>query len=215
MRKLFVPIFALLLALAFGAAVMAQSADDASDSFDVSVTNPYVEWDGAFAPDAFDVIVEPGMDRQYSVTNSFTVASTTPFAIEVAAAWTSGREKIDVNPDNAAIGAEVNIDNVFDIQISSRGDTDDYSTDRDLSTPAAGTKTAREQDNTLAERDDAVQYGVRVTLVLVDEPNILPGDYDTSGWDDSGGPGLNDRRFDSLPAGDYQVDVTVTISEDV
>ena len=212
MRKLFVPIFALLLALAFGAAVMAQSADDASDSFEVSVTNPYVEWDGAFAPDPLEVTVEPGMERQYSVTNSFTVASTTPFTIEVAAAWTLGSEKIDVNPDNDAIGAEANIDNVFDIQISSRGDTGDYSTNAALSKPAAGTKTAPGQDNTLAEPDDAVQYGVTVTLVLVDEPNKLPGDYNTSGWDSDG---LDNRRFDSLPAGDYEVTVTVTISEDV
>lgn len=213
MRKLFVPIFALLLALAFGAAVMAQSADDDNDSFEVSVTNPYVEWDGAFAPDPLEVTVEPGMDRQYSVTNSFTVASTTPFAIEVAAEWTLGRDKIDVNPDNRAIGAEANIDNVFDIQISSRGDTGDYSTNAALSAPAAGTKTAAGQDNTLAvEPDDAVQYGVTVTLVLVDEQDKLPGDYDTSGWDSGG---LNNRRFDSLPAGDYEVDVTVTISEDV
>lgn len=212
MRKLFVPIFALLLALAFGAAVMAQSADD-KDSFEVSVTNPYVQWDDAFTPDALDVTVEPGMDRQYSVTNSFTVASTTPFAIEVAAEWTLGRDEIDVNPDNAAIGAEVNINNVFDIQISSRGDIGDYSTYPALSAPAAGTKTAAGQDNTLAvEPDDAVQYGVTVTLVLVDEQNKLPGDYNTSGWDSGG---LDNRRFDSLPAGDYEVDVTVTISEDV
>ena len=214
MRKLFVPIFALLLALAFGAAVMAQSADDSdSASFGVSVTNPYVQWDGGFTLGAIDVTVEPRMERQYSVTNSFTVASTTPFAIEVAAAWTSGREKIDVNPDNAAIGAEANIDNVFDIQISSRGDTDDYETNEDLSKPAAGTKTAAGQDNTLAvEPDDAVQYGVTVTLVLVDEPNKLPGDYNTSGWHSGG---LDNRRFDSLPDGDYEVNVTVTISEDV
>jgi len=64
----------------------------------------------------------------------------------------------------------------------------------------------------LSEPDDAVQYGVTVTLVLVDEQNKLPGDYNTSGWDSGG---LDNRRFDSLPAGDYEVDVTVTISEDV
>src|SRR5690606_15677144 len=138
-------------------AVMAQSADDDSASFEVSVTNPYVQWEGAFT--ALDVIVAPGMDRQYSVTNSFTVASTTPFAIEVAAEWTIGRAKIDVNPDNDAIRAEANIDNVFDIQISSRGNTGDYSTNDVLSKPAAGTKTAAGQGNTLAEPDDAVQYG--------------------------------------------------------
>ncbi|HLT58287.1 MAG TPA: hypothetical protein VKZ69_05890, partial [Limnochordales bacterium] len=108
-------------------------------------------------------------------------------------------------------GGAANIDKVFDIQISSRGATGDYTTN--LSAPAAGTKTVAGQDNTLAETDDAVQYGVTVTLVLVDEQQKLPGDYNTSGWDESGG--LDNRRFDSLPDGDYEVEVTVTISEDV
>ena len=210
-RYLSISVFTLLVALAFGTAVMAQSDSD-SDGFEVTVTNPYVDWDSTFDSGDFQVIVEPGMARRYSSANTFTVMSTTPFEIQVAVAW-DDPTRIEVNPNNNAIGAADLRNNAFDIQLSARGNPSNYTSDAILNPPAAGTKTVYNQRNTLGEPGDAVEYGVTVTLVLVDEQSALPGNYNTSGW--NAAKGVDNRRFDSLPAGTYDVNVTITITEDI
>jgi len=215
LRRFVIPALALLGALALGTAVMAQSASGTAD-FEIEVTNPYVAWDGAtLNPATVEVKAEPGMARLYKAEHTFTVVSLTPFDITVSAAWRDD-SKIKVNVDNLAIGGVAEPNNGFDIQISARGNPNDYSTAH--SVPAAGSKTVSESRNTLHETltSDAVQFGARVWLVLVDgqdaigDGSALDPRRNTSGWDSRG---QDNVRFDALPAGQYDVDVTVTVTE--
>lgn len=183
------------------------ASDSQTDSFGFSLVNPYVAWDGAFSDDNFLVTVMPDMDRQYSVYNSFTVASSTPFTIEVKAEWDGANvSSIRMNWLNRAV-LSTNRNRGFDIQISRRDRPNDFSTI--LGAPGAGIKT-RPATTTLGEPSDAVTYGVMVSLVLVDAQGALPGGHSTAGWPSLG---ANNRRFESLPNGSYDVNVTVTITE--
>lgn len=220
-NKWIVPVFSLLIALAFGAAVMAQEASD-TDSFNVDVYNPYVEWlGGGFSPEALIVQAEPNMPRQYRVDRNFRVASLGPFSITVSASWADPGD-IEVNTNYAILygnGAS-QVDNVFDVLISDWGSLTKFSNG-----PVAGSITRIENRNTLNRHpngahggdNDYMDFAAAVVLVLVDEEGAIDdgqgGSHDTYGVN----PGFSKAshaRFDALPAGNYTVDVTVIIGEE-
>src|SRR5690606_1673549 len=97
---------------------------------------------------------------------------------------------------------------LLDFQVSARGDADDFGGTG--SAPGAGEVTVFGGPNTLGEVEDAVEFGVAVWLVLVDEQNALYG-HNSSGWVNGAGP--DNSRVDALPDGDYTVTVTVTVAE--
>lgn len=200
-------VLVLAMALSLGVASIAYAADD-SVSFDIDIDNPYVAWDNGFLGIA--VAAEPGMARQYGVHNTITVASLTPFRITVTGDWAgSNVGDIALNINNAAVLNAVDPSYLLDFQVSARGDATNFN--EDISEPRAGEVSVFGGPNTLGVVGDAVEFGVAVWLVLVDEQNKLDGGWDTSGWDD--GAGLNNSRVDVLPAGDYTVTVTVTVAE--
>lgn len=200
-------VLVLAMALSLGVASIAYAADD-SVSFDIVIDNPYVAWDNGFLGIA--VAAEPGMARQYGVHNTITVASLTPFNITVTGEWAGANvSDIALNINNAAVLNAVDPSYLLDFQVSARGEADDFGGAG--SAPGAGTVTVFGGPNTLGEVDDAVEFGVAVWLVLVDEQNALDGNHNSSGWVD--GAGLDNSRVDVLPAGDYTVTVTVTVAE--
>lgn len=201
-------VLVLAMALSLGVASIAYAADD-SVSFDIVIDNPYVAWDmNGFLGIA--VAADPGMGRQYGVHNTITVASLTPFSITVTGEWAGPNVgDIALNISNAAVLNAVDPSYLLDFQVSARGEADDFGGTG--SAPGAGTVTVFGGPNTLGEVDDAVEFGVAVWLVLVDEQNALDGNHNSSGWVD--GAGLDNSRVDVLPAGDYTVTVTVTVAE--
>lgn len=201
-------VLVLAMALSLGVASIAYAADD-SASFDIDIDNPYVAWDmNGFLGIA--VAAEPGMGRQYGVHNTITVASLTPFNITVTGEWAGANvSDIALNINNAAVQHAADPSYLLDFQVSARGEADDFGGAG--SAPGAGTVTVFGGPNTLGEVDDAVEFGVAVWLVLVDEQNALDGNHNSSGWVD--GAGLDNSRVDVLPAGDYTVTVTVTVAE--
>src|SRR5690606_2288330 len=201
-------VLVLAMALSLGVASIAYAADD-SVSFDIVIDNPYVAWDmNGFLGIA--VAADPGMGRQYGVHNTITVASLTPFNITVTGQWAGANVgNIALNIDNAAVQHAADPSYLLDFQVSTRGEADDFGGAD--SAPGAGTVTVFGGPNTLGEVDDAVEFGVAVWLVLVDEQNALDGNHNSSGWVD--GAGLDNSRVDVLPAGDYTVTVTVTVAE--
>lgn len=201
-------VLVLAMALSLGVASIAYAADD-SVSFDIVIDNPYVAWDmNGFLGIA--VAADPGMGRQYGVHNTITVASLTPFNITVTGEWAGANVgNIALNIDNAAVQHADDPSYLLDFQVSARGEADDFGGTG--SAPGAGTVTVFGGPNTLGEVDDAVEFGVAVWLVLVDEQNALDGNHNSSGWVD--GAGLDNSRVDVLPAGDYTVTVTVTVAE--
>src|SRR5690606_14731239 len=168
-------------------------------------------WDtSGFDPGEIVVEVVPGMARQYGVHNTITVASLTPFNITVSGQWAGPNvSDIKLNLNNAAVQREDDPSYLLDFQVSTRGDADDFGGTG--SAPGAGEVTVFGGPNTLGLAGDAVEFGVAVWLVLVDEQNALHGPYNSSGWVD--GAGLDNSRVDVLPDGDYTVTVTVTVAE--
>lgn len=203
-------VLVLAMALSLGVASIAYAADD-SVSFDIVIDNPYVAWDmNGFLGIA--VAADPGMARQYGVHNTIVVASLTPFSITVTGEWTGANVgNIALNINNEAVQNAADPSYLLDFQVSARGDATNFN--EAISEPRAGMVMVYGGANTLGEVDDAVEFGVAVWLVLVDEQNKLDGGWDTSGW--NGGAGLNNSRVDVLPAGDYTVTVTVTVAEDI
>src|SRR5690606_7213116 len=158
----------------------------------------YVAWGmSGFDPDEIEVEAAPGMARQYGVHNTITVASLTPFSITVTGQWDGANAgDIRLNINNLAVQNALDPSYLLDFQVSARGDATNFN--HDISEPRAGEVSVFGGPNTLGEVGDAVEFGVAVWLVLVDEQNKLDGGWDTSGWD--GGAGLNDSRVDVLPA---------------
>src|SRR5690606_1410210 len=117
-------------------------------------------------------------------------------------------DKIELNIDNAAVEDALDPSYLLDFQVSARGDANNFN--QGISAPRAKTVTVDGGANTLGVVGDAVEFGVAVWLVLVDEQNALYG-HNSSGWVD--GAGLDNSRVDVLPDGDYTVTVTVTVAE--
>lgn len=204
-------VLVLAMALSLGVASISYAADDSdSASFDIAIDNPHVAWAMNDFPDEIEVAVAPGMDRQYGVHNTIVVASLTPFNITVTGEWAGANVGgIALNIDNVAVLDAADPSYLLDFQVSARGEADDFGGAG--SAPGAGTVTVFGGPNTLGEVDDAVEFGVAVWLVLVDEQNALDGNHNSSGWVD--GAGLDNSRVDVLPDGDYTVTVTVTVAE--
>lgn len=209
-NKQLIAVLVLALSLAFASAAFAASDTD-GDAFALSVVNPYVVWDSTFSSGSYIVNVEPGMDRQYTVYNSITVASTTNMVIEVKAEWLGGAtlSSIRMNRNNNVVTGVNDRNKAFDIQLSRRNQPNQFGGPQGV--PSAAVKTWS-TGNTLGHTNDAATFGVRVTLVLVDEAEVLAGGYNTSGYDSGG---RDNSRFENLPNGSYEVSVTVTVTENI
>ena len=217
MKRLSILGLAIFLMISLSFAAMAWDSDSDTTQLEFTVINPWVEWIDVVNSTAFETDVEIdatnfGMQAWYLFTNSFEVQSSNTYQIEIEfePVMTSQWQNVYMNPGNRAVAVAQHLQSAFDVRVSNRV--------QNLANPAvnepwgpwqwAGYISDLPQAPTFPINASDTQPTAEYTVIHDVEIKFVL--FDIAG-ETEGRAGR--RRFHNLPAGYYETDVIVTITE--